>query len=163
MLHCRACMPAVPNLWVATPRGVAIDFHWGGHWSSDIKKIPCTIAHPQCSPLSLLKFWFSPPLPSLGQKQLPQTFACSLIILVCRRELSETILMCRIPWKVEKHWYRRLVRAWTLRCVCSLRGHARCLVSVCFLHYLSVSHQFGQGRTKGKGIKGWEIQWNSLT
>ena len=22
---------AVPNLWVATPRGVAIDFHWGRH------------------------------------------------------------------------------------------------------------------------------------
>ena len=31
--------PAVPNLLVETPRGVAIDFHWGRHWSSDIKKI----------------------------------------------------------------------------------------------------------------------------
>ena len=31
-------MPAVPNLWVATPRGVAIHFHWGRHWSSDTKK-----------------------------------------------------------------------------------------------------------------------------
>ena len=30
---------AVPNLWVAAPRGVAIDFHWGRHWSSDILKI----------------------------------------------------------------------------------------------------------------------------
>jgi len=41
--------PAVPNLWVATPRGVVIDFHWGRHWSSDILKNPCTIAHPQWS------------------------------------------------------------------------------------------------------------------
>ena len=39
---------AVPNLWIATLRGVAIDFHWGRHWSSDIKKNPRTIAHPQC-------------------------------------------------------------------------------------------------------------------
>ena len=31
--------PAVPNLWVATQRGVPIDFRWGLHWSSDIKKI----------------------------------------------------------------------------------------------------------------------------
>ena len=45
---------AVPNLWVATPRGVAINFHWGRHWSSDIAKNPCTIiARPQCSLLSL--------------------------------------------------------------------------------------------------------------
>ena len=46
---------AVPNLWVATPRGVAIDFHRGRHWSPDIKKNPCTIAHPQRSLLSLSK------------------------------------------------------------------------------------------------------------
>ena len=36
----------VPNL---------MDFHWGRHWSSDIKKNPCTIAHSQCSLLSLSK------------------------------------------------------------------------------------------------------------
>ena len=35
--HCPKA--AVPNLWVATPSGVAIDFHWGRHWSSNIKKI----------------------------------------------------------------------------------------------------------------------------
>ena len=33
------CNTAVPNLWVATPSGVAIDFHWGRHWSLDIYKI----------------------------------------------------------------------------------------------------------------------------
>ena len=33
------CNAAVPNLWVATPSGVAIDFHWGRHWSLDIYKI----------------------------------------------------------------------------------------------------------------------------
>ena len=41
--HCPKA--AVPNLWVATPRGVAIDFHWGRHWSSDILQNPCTIAY----------------------------------------------------------------------------------------------------------------------
>ena len=29
---------AVPNLWVATPRGVPIIFHWGRHWWSDIEE-----------------------------------------------------------------------------------------------------------------------------
>ena len=54
-----ASNPAVHNLWVATPRGVAIDFHWGCHWSSDIFLNPCTIAHPQCSLLSLTKIVLS--------------------------------------------------------------------------------------------------------
>ena len=58
-------MTAVPNLWVATPRGVAMDFHWGRHCSSDILQNPCTVRNVPI-PTSLGKFLYSNFVKSMG-------------------------------------------------------------------------------------------------